>query len=126
MFVRPASLAAPAALLLAAVLCTAPLARTAEPMHEVAAFELPVQARETLAAIRSGGPFPFERDGVTFGNREKQLPAKARGYYHEYTVRTPGAKNRGARRIVCGGPKTTPDICYYTNDHYASFVRIRE
>jgi ribonuclease T1 len=95
-------------------------------MREVAAAELPSQARETLAKIRAGGPFPYERDGVAFGNREKLLPSKARGYYHEYTVRTPGAKNRGARRIVCGGPKAAPDSCYYTNDHYASFARIRE
>jgi ribonuclease T1 len=126
MCARPAQLAVPAILLLAAAFCTAPLARTAEPMREVAAAELPSQARETLAKIRAGGPFPYERDGVAFGNREKLLPSKARGYYHEYTVRTPGAKNRGARRIVCGGPKAAPDSCYYTNDHYASFARIRE
>ena len=61
-----------------------------------------------------------------FGNRERLLPAHPRGYYHEYTVPTPGAKNRGARRIVCGGAKTAPDACYYTADHYQSFARIRE
>jgi ribonuclease T1 len=91
---------------------------------DVALTALPAQAQETYALIRAGGPFPYERDGVVFGNREKILPAKARGYYHEYTVRTPGAKNRGARRIVCGGAKTAPDSCYYTDDHYQSFRRI--
>ena len=63
---------------------------------------------------------------MTFGNREQLLPAKPRGYYLEYTVRTPGVKSRGARRIVCGGAPTAPDACYYTDDHYASFKRIRE
>ena len=78
------------------------------------------------ALVGKGGPFPFDRDGVVFGNREKLLPAKPRGYYHEYTVRTPGVKNRGARRLVCGGKKTAPDACYYTDDHYRSFRKIRE
>ena len=82
--------------------------------------------RDVHALIRKGGPFRYDRDGVVFGNREQLLPAKPRGYYHEYTVRTPGVKNRGARRIVCGGPKTAPDACYYTDDHYRSFRRIRE
>jgi ribonuclease T1 len=64
--------------------------------------ELPGEARETFHLIRQGGPFPFPRDGIVFGNRERQLPMQSRGYYHEYTVKTPGARNRGARRIVCG------------------------
>ena len=103
------------------------LARTApEGPGEVALAALPVQARETYALIREGGPFPYERDGVTFGNLEKLLPAMPRGYYREYTVRTPGVKHRGARRIVCGGTRTAPDACYYTDDHYRSFRRIRE
>lgn len=102
-------------------------ARTApEEPGGVALAALPVQARETYALIREGGPFPYERDGVTFGNREKLLPAMPRGYYREYTVRTPGVKDRGARRIVCGGTRTAPDACYYTDDHYRSFRRIRE
>jgi len=93
---------------------------------EVALANLPAEARDVLLLIRAGGPFPYERDGVTFGNRERLLPAQRRGYYHEYTVTTPGAKNRGARRIICGGSRRTPDVCYYTDDHYASFRRIRE
>jgi ribonuclease T1 len=93
---------------------------------EVALAKLPAEAGDVLLLIRAGGPFPYERDGVTFGNRERLLPAQRRGYYHEYTVTTPGAKNRGARRIICGGSRRTPDVCYYTDDHYASFRRIRE
>ncbi len=86
---------------------------------------LPAQARSTERLIRSGGPFPYAKDGVTFGNRERLLPRKPRGFYREYTVTTPGARNRGARRIVCGGePPTQPEACYYTADHYASFQRI--
>jgi ribonuclease T1 len=92
----------------------------------IAVGELPREARDTLALIRTGGPFPYERDGVRFGNRERLLPRKARDYYREYTVKTPGARTRGARRIVCGGSPKTPDVCYYTDDHYSSFRRIRE
>jgi ribonuclease T1 len=89
---------------------------------EVAASDLPVQARETIALIRKGGPFPYRRDGIVFGNFEERLPARARDYYREYTVRTPGAKDRGARRIVAG----KGGELYYTDDHYNSFKRIRE
>ena len=92
---------------------------------EVAPEELPPEARDVLARIKTDGPFRYDRDGVVFGNREKLLPAKPRGYYHEYTVRTPGVKNRGGRRLVCGGRKTVPDACYYTDDHYRSFRKIR-
>jgi ribonuclease T1 len=92
---------------------------------EVAISALPPEARETDKLIRAGGPFPYEKDGTVFGNRERLLPREARGYYREYTVKTPGARNRGARRIVCGGQvPTKPDACYYTADHYASFARI--
>ncbi len=90
----------------------------------VALADLPRQARETHARILQGGPFPYEKDGVVFGNRERLLPRRDRGYYHEYTVATPGAKNRGARRIVCGGPIRQPAACFYSDDHYASFRRI--
>jgi ribonuclease T1 len=101
-------------------------ARTAgDAWPEVALADLPKEAREVHALIRSGGPFHYDRDGVVFGNREKLLPAKPRGYYHEYTVRTPGVKSRGARRLICGGPKAAPDACFYTDDHYQSFKRIR-
>jgi len=92
----------------------------------IARVDLPTEARQALANIRSGPPFPFERDGVTFGNRERLLPQKPRGYYHEYTVRTPGEKTRGARRIVCGGAPRTPDACWYSSDHYQSLARIVE
>jgi ribonuclease T1 len=87
---------------------------------------LPPEARETLAQIHRGGPFRYDRDGIAFGNRERLLPPKPRGYYREYTVPTPGATTRGARRIICGGPPRTPDACWYTADHYQSFRRIRE
>ncbi len=87
---------------------------------------LPRQGQETWELIRIGGPFPYGKDGSVFGNRERLLPAKQRGYYREYTVRTPGSRDRGARRIVCGGPLRIPDACYYTGDHYASFRRIVE
>lgn len=89
-------------------------------LRSVAVAELPPEARETLNLIRQGGPFPYARDGVVFGNHEQQLPSQARGYYHEYTVRTPGAHNRGPRRIVCG---PLPE-CYYSGDHYRTFQRI--
>lgn len=92
-----------------------------EPLREIALGELPREARETLALIAQGGPFPYERDGVVFGNFEKRLPIKERGYYREYTVRTPGIKHRGARRIVIGRNGER----YYTDDHYQSFRRIK-
>jgi ribonuclease T1 len=86
---------------------------------------LPTQAQTTYQSILNGGPFPYSKDGVVFGNRERALPSQARGYYREYTVKTPGARNRGARRIVCGGKAPTqPEACFYTDDHYASFRRI--
>ncbi len=88
--------------------------------------DLPVEARRVIDLIRSGGPFPYDKDGSTFGNFEKRLPARDRGYYREYTVPTPGASNRGARRIVAGGPKTRPNEMFYTQDHYESFRLIEE
>jgi ribonuclease T1 len=96
-------------------------------LPEIARAQLPAEGREVLAAVRNGGPFRYDRDGVVFGNRERVLPTKPRGFYREYTVRTPGVKNRGARRIVCGGTvPTAPDECFYSSDHYQSFQRIRE
>jgi ribonuclease T1 len=92
---------------------------------DVALSSLPPEARHTDQLIHSGGPFPFSKDGAVFGNYEKRLPRAPRGRYHEYTVPTPGARNRGARRIICGGnPPTEPDACFYTEDHYNSFHRI--
>jgi ribonuclease T1 len=99
-----------------------PAQREFGPIPEVAAAELPEQARQTIALIRKGGPYPYERDGIVFGNFETLLPLKERGYYREYTVRTPGAKGRGARRIVAG----RDGELYYTDDHYQSFRRIKE
>ncbi len=84
--------------------------------------ELPREGQKTYQTILKGGPFPYEKDGTVFGNRERLLPREARGFYREYTVRTPGVRHRGARRIVCGGlVPTEPKACYYTEDHYASF-----
>lgn len=96
-------------------------AREPAPLAEVSVTALPKEAQETLALVKRGGPFRYRQDGATFGNFEKRLPVRARGYYHEYTVPTPGARDRGARRIVAGGGEY-----YYTDDHYRSFRRIRE
>jgi ribonuclease T1 len=96
----------------------------ANQIADVALADLPQQGRETYLLIVRGGPFPYEKDGVGFGNRERLLPVHDRGYYREYTVRTPGVKSRGARRIACGGPVRKPDVCYYSDDHYASFRKI--
>lgn len=82
--------------------------------------DLPRQAQDTVRLIEQGGPFPFERDGITFQNREELLPSKPRGYYREYTVITPGSRNRGARRIVAGAGGEL----YYTDDHYESFREV--
>src|SRR5687768_4679720 len=120
--------------ILLAVAITAPLAQARSladrPTEGGAALisvvELPRQGRETYELIRQGGPFPYDKDGSVFGNRERLLPSERRGYYREYTVATPGSRDRGARRIVCGGPMRVPHACYYTADHYASFRKIVE
>jgi guanyl-specific ribonuclease Sa len=83
---------------------------------------LPPEAVATLEQIERGGPFPYDRDGSVFQNRERRLPDQPRGYYREYTVETPGARDRGARRIVTGGQP--PEVYYYTDDHYRSFRRL--
>ena len=91
----------------------------------VALAKLPAEAQATERLIRSGGPFLHGKDGTVFGNRERLLPAQSRGFYREYTVPTPSARDRGARRIVCGGRQPRePEACFYTGDHYASFLRI--
>ena len=94
--------------------------------QSIAVRDLPKQGQDTLALIKMGGPFASDRDGIPFGNRERILPKEKRGYYREYTVRTPGVKNRGARRIVCGGTLVAPDQCYYSDDHYQSFKCIAQ
>jgi ribonuclease T1 len=112
------------ALLLAGFLClsSSACAQGQEPVPEISAAQLPSQARTTIDLIRKGGPYPYERDGLVFGNFEKRLPLRERGYYREYTVRTPGASGRGARRIVAG----KGGELYYTDDHYQTFRRIKE
>ena len=103
-----------------------PPARSVSSTDDIVAFSsLPREAQQTQQRIYSGGPFPYEKDGTVFGNRERRLARHPRGYYREYTVPTPGVSHRGARRIVCGGSQpTTPDTCFYTEDHYNSFRRI--
>lgn len=83
---------------------------------------LPPEAITTLELIERGGPFPYDRDGTVFQNRERRLPDQPRGFYREYTVETPGSRDRGARRIVTGG--NPPEVYYYTDDHYRSFRRV--
>lgn len=92
---------------------------------EIPVSQLPKEAQQTLVLIQRGGPFPYEKDGARFGNYEGSLPKQKRGYYREYTVKTPGARNRGARRIVAGGQPPAAEY-YYTADHYVTFRRIRE
>ena len=84
---------------------------------------LPPEAVATLELIERGGPYPYERDGTVFQNRERRLPEQPRGYYREYTVPTPGSRDRGARRIVTGGDP--PEVFYYTDDHYRSFREVQ-
>jgi ribonuclease T1 len=104
-----------------------PRATPRQPAHQTGSSgsvnlsSLPAEARTTVAAIQRGGPFPYSQDGTVFGNREGLLPPEPRGYYHEYTVPTPGSSDRGARRIVAG--KTGQ--LYYSDDHYQSFRNIR-
>ena len=111
----------------AALACGAVAARGVAPgtAATVALSELPTEAQVAHRLILSGGPFPHAKDGTAFGNRERALPRQPRGFYREYTVATPGARDRGARRLVCGGRQPSrPEACFYTGDHYASFQRI--
>jgi ribonuclease T1 len=119
---------------LLSILAAAPTAARESHMHAgletIQAAALPAEARDTLALIRRGGPYPYRKDGSIFGNFERRLPARPRGYYREYTVPTPGSRDRGARRIVAGhgnsGDVRTSGEYYYTDDHYRNFKKIRE
>jgi ribonuclease T1 len=121
------------AALAAGLLCLAPAARarsTPEVQAVVPVGQLPQEAQRTLALIKRGGPFRFTKDGSVFGNLERILPRRPRGYYTEYTVRTPGRRDRGARRIIAGkgatGDPASSGEYWYTADHYRSFARIEE
>jgi ribonuclease T1 len=121
-----------AALLRAGTIVLACLLFTAGGVHareqkpaDISIDALPAQALHTLELVRRNGPFPFDRDGIAFGNRERALPDRPPGYYREYTVKTPGVRGRGANRLVCGGDQSSARECYYSDDHYQSFRRIR-
>jgi len=122
------AVAVSAGLLAAAASPVQALARTPQSpdgVPPVTLASLPGEARDTHRLILAGGPFPYWKDGTVFGNRERLLPLHPRGHYREYTVKTPGSRDRGARRIVCGGREpSAPSACYYTADHYSSFKRI--
>ncbi len=111
---------------LALLLSVNSLARGPVLVGIIAVQDLPKEAQQTLVLIKQGGPFPYPKDGSVFRNYEGVLPKQKRGYYHEFTVKTPGARNRGARRIVSGGDPRTSGEYYYTDDHYATFRRIKE
>jgi len=113
-------------LLLGLLLSSAVGARNANWPELVPLAELPLEAHQVLAQIKRGGPFSYGKDGSVFSNREGLLPRKKRGYYREFTVKTPWVRHRGARRIVSGGGWPDPHEFYYTDDHYASFKRIKE
>jgi ribonuclease T1 len=100
-------------------------ARTAGSLDVIAVAELPHEAQATLALIQRGGPFPYAKDGSIFGNYEGILPKRSRGYYREFTVKTPGKRSRGARRIIAGGNSVASADYYYTDDHYATFKHIK-
>ncbi|MEO8855656.1 MAG: ribonuclease domain-containing protein [Burkholderiaceae bacterium] len=109
-------------LLLGQVQAKGPIA----PSHSatISVAQMPLEGARVYDLISVGGPFPYEKDGAVFANRERLLPVKSRGYYREYTVSTPGARYRATRRIVCGGQPRAPEACYFSADHYASFRRI--
>lgn len=114
-------------LLVCAPLALSPQAGVARELTPagVSVRALPAEARTALERIGAGGPFRYERDGVVFGNRERLLPLRPQGYYHEYTVPTPGVHGRGARRIVCADRAEAVSECYYSDDHYRSFRKIQ-
>lgn len=121
---RPRAFAAVTLLALCAIMAGA-MREAAARTGDISLSALPAEARATLKLIHAGGPFPYSRDGVVFNNRAHILPAMPRGYYREFTVPSPGVKSRGGRRIVCGGTVATLSECYYSDDHYQSFRRIR-
>lgn len=102
------------------------LARAPLDANVIAVDQLPQEAQNTLTLIKQGGPFPYAKDGVVFGNYEGVLPRQRRGYYHEFTVPTPRVRHRGARRIVVGGDPLSSTEYYYTANHYQTFRRIQE
>ncbi len=102
------------------------LAKNGGSVGIVEARNLPKEAQHTLVLIKKEGPFPYPKDGSVFRNYEGVLPKQKRGYYHEFTVKTPGERSRGARRIVSGGEPASSGEYYYTDDHYATFKRIKE
>jgi ribonuclease T1 len=123
--VRPRAWAAAVALALAALALPAIAQRAptpAAPVGEIHVDQLSKEAKATIALIRKGGPYPYAKDGAIFGNREGLLPKQKRGYYREYTVKTPGERTRGARRIVVG----SAGEMYLTEDHYNHFRLIRK
>lgn len=101
-------------------------ARDQAQIDAVAIRSLPLEAQQSLALIKADGPFPYNKDGAIFGNYERILPKQKRGYYREYTVKTPGARNRGARRIISAGMPPGPREFFYTADHYQTFQRIKD
>lgn len=111
---------------LALLLVANVFAKTGTALPAVHVADLPPEAQKTLVLIRHGGLFPYGKDGVVFGNYEGLLPKQKRGYYHEFTVKTEGMRNRGPRRIIVGGEPTVSKDLYYTDDHYATFKRIKE
>ncbi|WP_061946369.1 ribonuclease [Collimonas pratensis] len=113
-------------LLLGLLLSFQVFARESLPQDMVALDQLPPEAQTALVLIKQGGPFPYAKDGAIFGNYEGALPKQRRGYYHEYTVKTPRARNRGARRIIAGGNPQSSGEYYYTDNHYQTFRRIQE
>jgi ribonuclease T1 len=113
-------------LLIALLLSLQAWSKEVSRIGEVDLENLPREARATLARIKRGGPFPYTKDGIVFGNYEGVLPRQKRGYYHEFTVKTPGMRSRGARRIIAGGEPAISGEYYYTDDHYATFRRIKE
>lgn len=104
-----------------AAFCGSCLAQELSQPGNIAVADLSPEARQTLRLIEQGGPFPYRRDGIVFGNREQRLPARPRGHYREYTVPTPGSRDRGARRIVAGREGER----YYSPDHYRHFLSVR-